>query len=87
MAVEDIDIIQPSRTLAEIPIPNTCPTKNPVVIMEKTIIHAPMAAVCPTFISFLKLKSRPKLNNKKTIPNSDQLLMSDVPDISGVNEI
>ena len=87
MAVDDIEIMHPNKRLAELLIPMSNPTMKPVKIIELTMTHAPIAAVLPTFISFLKLKSIPKLNRRKITPNSDQLLMSEVPEMSGVKEI
>lgn len=87
MAVDDMDIIPPNRILVVMPHPNDMPTRNPRSIMNDMMVTAAMAAVCPTFNNFLKLKSNPKLNSRKMTPISDHEPMSDVSDTVGVSAI
>ena len=52
------------------PQPKNMPTTYPNVIIPPTVVRAPIMAVPPTFINFLKLKSRPKAKSKKITPIS-----------------
>ena len=87
MAVDDIEIIPPNNTLLTRPQPNANPTKKPKTIINETITNAAIIAVRPTLINFLKLKSNPKLNNKKMIPISAHVPMSEAPETVGVKVI
>ena len=87
MAVDDMEIMPPNSALLKTPHPNDNPTRNPSNTMNVMMVMAAMAAVCPTLSSFLKLKSKPRQNNRKMTPMSAHEPMSDVPEIVGVREI
>ena len=73
IVVEDIDNIPPRKRLFICPQPSDKPVIYPAVIIPITTVMAPMTAVPPTFINFLKLKSSPKANNRKITPISAQI--------------
>ena len=69
IVVEDIDNIPPRKRLFICPQPSDKPVIYPAVIIPITTVMAPMTAVPPTFINFLKLKSSPKANNRRITPD------------------
>ena len=70
IVVDEMDKITPKKILFILFHPNACPTKKPIVTMVIICDSAVIDAVPPTLISFLKLNSNPKLNNKNITPIS-----------------
>ena len=85
IVVDDIESIAPRKIQFIRSNPIAVPTKYPVVIIPINTVIAPTIAVPPTFISFLMLKSRPRLNSRKMTPISPQVLMLTVSDTVGMN--
>ena len=67
-----MDKITPKKRLFILPQSINCPTKYPKATMVIIWVNAVMEAVPPTFISFLKLNSSPKLNKRNITPISAQ---------------
>ncbi len=53
--------------------------------MKQTVTSAVMPEVPPTFATFLKLNSSPRLNSRKITPSSDQTLMLSSSSTVGTN--
>ena len=75
IVVDDIDNIPPRKMEFIVDHPSRCPIKYPTISIVITSVIAVIKAVDPTFISFLKLNSSPRANNRKTTPISAQRLM------------
>ena len=64
---------------------NNHPVNIPTIIMQNIMVHADMMADPPTFISFLKLNSRPNAKRRNITPISDQVFILAESTTDGVN--
>jgi hypothetical protein len=73
MVVEEMDRIPPRKILSMVAQPSILPVKYPAASMNITSKTAVTEAGAPTFISFLKLNSNPRLNRRNITPISAQI--------------
>ncbi len=81
--VEDIERRPARNMLSSIVQPSACPVAKPITKTPRNFVNAVTIALDPTFISFLKLNSRPRPNIMKIIPISDHCWTVSVLDIPG----
>ncbi|MNL51475.1 hypothetical protein D3C87_1745770 [compost metagenome] len=73
IVVDDTDNIPPKKMLSIVDHPIAFPATKPISSINTTSTIAVIDAEPPTLTSFLKLNSRPRLNNRKITPISAQI--------------
>ncbi|MNL26459.1 hypothetical protein D3C87_1479870 [compost metagenome] len=73
MVVDETERIPPRNILSMVDQPITLPATKPISSINTTSTMAVIEAEPPTFTSFLKLNSRPRLKSKKITPISAQM--------------